>query len=162
VVPHLALNYSLRTDRFFELVSSRPARLAGALGFTIKAGASTGTRRAALVAVGSAAASHVASTAVSRLIERNRPRRSLWDVKRADDSFPSSHSASAFGLATGLAGIAPTLRAPLFVAAALVGLSRVWLREHYVTDVFGGSLIGVAAGTLVARQIRAPDEPPWP
>jgi membrane-associated phospholipid phosphatase len=42
----------------------------------------------------------------------------------------------------------------LLVAAALVGFSRIYLAQHFLTDVLAGSLIGVAGGLLCAYLAR--------
>ncbi|MEI7733818.1 MAG: phosphatase PAP2 family protein [Ferruginibacter sp.] len=65
-------------------------------------------------------------------------------------SFPSGHTTSAFALATVLAvhfknkftGII------LFIAAALVGYSRVYLAQHFPVDVLFGAFIGISFATL--------------
>lgn len=63
-------------------------------------------------------------------------------------SFPSGHTAAAFSAATGLtlatkkAGVG----IPVFIAAALMGFTRVYLHVHYCTDVIGGAVAGVVYG----------------
>jgi membrane-associated phospholipid phosphatase len=65
-------------------------------------------------------------------------------------SFPSGHTTSAFALATVLAvhfknkltGII------LFIAAALVGYSRVYLAQHFPIDVLFGAFIGICFATI--------------
>lgn len=65
-------------------------------------------------------------------------------------SFPSGHTTSAFALATVLAvhfknkftGII------LFIAAALVGYSRIYLAQHFPVDVLVGAFIGISFATL--------------
>ena len=65
-------------------------------------------------------------------------------------SFPSGHTTSAFALATVLAvhfknkftGII------LFIAAALVGYSRIYLAQHFPVDVLFGAFIGITFATL--------------
>jgi len=61
-------------------------------------------------------------------------------------SFPSAHTATAFGLATVLAWRYPRGAAMFFVLAALAGLQRVQARDHFVSDVFVGAAIGVLCG----------------
>jgi undecaprenyl-diphosphatase len=90
-----------------------------------------------------------------------------------DGSFPSGHAAGSFCVAAFVAlalpvawpqsaGRARITSVALFIVAALVALSRVYLGAHFPGDVFGGavigSLVGVVAGTLyVVREHRNGD-----
>lgn len=56
-------------------------------------------------------------------------------------SFPSGHSAVAFGLALSIGLIWPRWRAPLLCFASAVAASRVVLNAHYLADVLGGALV---------------------
>lgn len=64
---------------------------------------------------------------------------------RGYDSFPSGHTASAFTLFFFLILIAKneSVRITLFFTAILVGLSRVYLIQHFARDIYVGSLFGV-------------------
>lgn len=72
-------------------------------------------------------------------------------------SFPSGHTTSAFALATVLAvhfknkftGIL------LFIAAALVGYSRIYLAAHFPADVLAGAGIGIVFATISIVFINA-------
>lgn len=63
----------------------------------------------------------------------------------ASQSFPSGHSASAFALFLCLSFFSRKtyLQLIYFFLALLVGYSRIYLSEHFLTDVMGGSGIGV-------------------
>ncbi len=69
-------------------------------------------------------------------------------------SFPSGHTATAFGFAMGAGQELPALASPLLAMAAFVGFSRVHTALHYPSDVVAGALIGVGVG-LVGRRIGA-------
>ena len=73
-----------------------------------------------------------------------------------DDDFqslPSSHTASAFALASVLAKRSDTPYAPLgyYGLATLVGLARIYQDEHWTSDVIVGALVGELAGRLVVH-----------
>ena len=64
-------------------------------------------------------------------------------------SFPSGHTQTAFTLATALAILFPRWRIPLFVIAVAVGLSRVILVSHYLSDVIAGAGIGIIGALTI-------------
>ena len=65
-------------------------------------------------------------------------------------SFPSGHSASSFAAATVFAFALPRRRARwLWLLAALIAGSRVYIGVHYPLDVVAGAGVGVAIGWLV-------------
>lgn len=68
-----------------------------------------------------------------------------------EHSFPSGHTTAAFALATVLTFITPDKRWSVFyfLMAVMVGYSRIYLGQHFPADVFAGSLIAVAACTLL-------------
>jgi membrane protein DedA with SNARE-associated domain len=89
---------------------------------------------------------HIAKTAV----DRPRPANALVDT--AGQSYPSAHAAYAFAwvaialvLTRTLPGLARTTAAIIagVVLAVAIGLTRVYLRAHYLSDVVGGA--GLAA-----------------
>ena len=61
-------------------------------------------------------------------------------------SFPSGHAAMSFAGATFLALAAPRLAPALFVLAAAVAYSRVYVGVHYPLDVVAGAALGAAVG----------------
>jgi undecaprenyl-diphosphatase len=109
---------------------------------------------------------YVSVQATKAAVDRPRPSAAL--VSTSGSSFPSAHAAysTAWVAAAVVASemLALTRRAALVMAAvaitALVGLSRIYLRAHYWSDVAGGWGIGfgifgtAAAIGLVVAQIR--------
>ena len=59
-----------------------------------------------------------------------------------DPSFPSAHTLYAFMMATLLSARFPRYRALFYVAAGLIGWTRIYLGVHFPTDVAGGALLG--------------------
>jgi len=66
-----------------------------------------------------------------------------------DHSFPSGHAATSFACATILAWAAPKLAVPLYVLAAAIAFSRVYVGVHYPIDVLAGALLGVLVATAL-------------
>ena len=69
-------------------------------------------------------------------------------------SFPSSHASNMFALAAFLFYNYSRLGILCFVAAALVGYSRIYQGSHYPIDVLGGALWGVLIGFLGAAAVQ--------
>lgn len=72
----------------------------------------------------------------------------------ADGSFPSGHTAAAFGAATAAFCCNKRIGSILYIMAALMGVSRLYFAVHFPTDVIGGIVIGVAAG-IISYKISA-------
>jgi undecaprenyl-diphosphatase len=61
-------------------------------------------------------------------------------------SFPSGHTMTAFAIATSLSLFYPSLTAGLFFCAVSIGISRILLGMHFLSDVIAGAAIGVGLG----------------
>ena len=96
-----------------------------------------------------------------------RPLRLLHDMARAvplmegrdsySNSFPSGHTSTAFTFALLLAYLVRH-RFAMFVfplLAFLVGYSRVYLAQHFVTDVVAGTVIGIVSSDLALVSYEA-------
>lgn len=64
-------------------------------------------------------------------------------------SFPSGHSATAFSVAIVIATLYPRWRFAAFFAAALIAFSRIFLAQHYISDVIAGSFLGILSSILL-------------
>ncbi|HSE94930.1 MAG TPA: phosphatase PAP2 family protein [Methylomirabilota bacterium] len=83
--------------------------------------------------------------------------------RRNLNSFPSGHATTAFTVAVALTAVAPGRRRLWLGVASGIGVSRVALNAHFLSDVVGGGLIGWWAGQvgldLVARLDRRTRRP---
>jgi undecaprenyl-diphosphatase len=102
--------------------------------------------------------SNLIVTGIKYAVGRDRPPAVILDPEPlmevpTTSSFPSGHAATSFACAVVLSRIAPRLTIPLFVLAALIAFSRVYVGVHYPFDVLAGSLLGVALGLTVATAL---------
>ncbi|TWI38268.1 phosphatase PAP2 family protein [Paracoccus sulfuroxidans] len=74
-------------------------------------------------------------------------------------SMPSGHTTTAMTVAFSLAAFFPRLRAPLITIAALVGLSRVVLGVHWVSDVLAGTWLAYI--TVTVTSLKKPRSSPF-
>ena len=89
------------------------------------------------------------------IFRRRRPQGEWGSIYRMTDphSFPSGHAARAFLIAALVVAWGPLWLVPIIVLwAPLVALARVAMGLHYLSDIVGGALLGLAAA-LVAVQI---------
>lgn len=69
----------------------------------------------------------------------------------AYQSFPSGHTTTAVGLALALGIVYPRARGLFFSLAVLVGLHRVCVGAHYLSDVFAGAALGYLVSMACCR-----------
>jgi membrane-associated phospholipid phosphatase len=96
--------------------------------------------------------------AVKLLVRRKRPEGEWGKFYRSTDphSFPSGHAVRAVMLAVVVLGLGPLwLGMVLLVWAPLVGLARVAMGVHYLSDVIAGMVLGLVIGGVVLLIIRS-------
>lgn len=73
----------------------------------------------------------------------------------SDYSFPSGHTTAAFSMMFFLSLITPNKFAKVFLAvfAAFMGLSRIYLVQHFLIDIIAGSIIGISVTLIIYRLI---------
>ncbi|MBP7560991.1 MAG: phosphatase PAP2 family protein [Armatimonadetes bacterium] len=77
------------------------------------------------------------------------------DGSKSNDSFPSGHTSLAFSAATVLADEYPSLRPLWYAFAAGVGITRVVLNRHRLSDVIAGAVVGTWAALTVLDTDRS-------
>jgi undecaprenyl-diphosphatase len=102
---------------------------------------------------------------IKQSVKRPRPFRRLPGlanliVPQDAFSFPSGHTAGAFLVAAIISYCHPPCLMPAYFWASLVGISRIYLRVHYPTDVVIGACLGflsARAGLFAANYICLPN-----
>jgi undecaprenyl-diphosphatase len=132
------------------------------LGAVAAFGKKTG-RRIALAGLVALAVGFVSSELIKDLTMRPRPFVMLDEVRLLMSAphsyaFPSGHTTSAFGAASGTVLAARRLlrRVPLWgwamlLLAAAISYSRIYVGVHWPTDVAAGVILGLASGWAGAR-----------
>ena len=98
----------------------------------------------------------IGQLALKNLFSRPRPCQideafALLVARPSSSSFPSTHSAWAFGAATAIFMQHRKMGVAAYVVAALIGFSRLYMFLHFPTDVLFGMVLGIALGVLAHR-----------
>ena len=113
-----------------------------------------GTRRAGIsVVIAYMAVYLLGQIILKQLISRPRPCQidqafALLVARPSSSSFPSTHSAWAFGAATAIFMRHRKLGSAAYAVAALIAFSRLYMFLHFPTDVLFGAAMGMALGVL--------------
>jgi membrane-associated phospholipid phosphatase len=168
--------FDLRADQLLERVRGNPVAdavfvaasalgdfsliwhlVGGVRGLTTEERAQEAFELAALLGVESL----LVNQGVKRLFRRTRPTETgdaRYEVRKpSTSSFPSGHASAGFFAATVLTSMSGRRMAPIWYGlAAVVALSRPYVRIHHASDVLGGAALGLALGKIaVAGRNRA-------
>lgn len=111
---------------------------------------------ALVLALTIAAADQTSAKLLKPLVQRPRPSATLEDSRplfgvRGSYSFPSVHATNSFAAALVIDAVFPGRRVAFLAAAGLVSYSRVYVGDHWPSDVIAGALLGALIGWLGRR-----------
>jgi undecaprenyl-diphosphatase len=98
------------------------------------------------------------SVGLKALFDRERPQFRYPEPKPLlhsahDGAFPSGHAATSFAAATILSFAFPKLAPYLYILAAAVSFSRVYVGVHYPLDIVGGAVLGLLVAIALRRLV---------
>lgn len=143
------------TEAWDKAGKAMPAVLVGAAAGAVAFGDAR-MQNIGIISLESVVGAAALSMATKRLVGRARPHEELgqWSraLKRSDASFPSNHSAMAFAAVT---PFAQEYDVPwLYGLAAAGSLGRSAGRQHWVSDVVAGGVLGYAVGSWLWQAQR--------
>lgn len=106
--------------------------------------------------VGALAVNTVIAEGLKYAVNRERPYEKFpllihpYDASEKGQSFPSGHTSEAFAMAASLSIECKRwyVVVPAYAYATAVGYSRLYLGEHYPTDVLAGAAVGIGSAYL--------------
>jgi membrane-associated phospholipid phosphatase len=136
--------------------NNAPIVLAGAAAGAVLFG-DAGMQNIGLISLESIAGAAALSIGVKHVVGRARPfeEKGSWSrtTTKSDASFPSNHAAAAFAAVT---PFAQEYDAPwLYGLAAVSSLGRAASRQHWVSDVVAGGVVGYAVGSWLWQTQRS-------
>jgi membrane-associated phospholipid phosphatase len=142
-------------DAWGNVGKAMPVALAAGAGAAVAFGDSR-MQNIGIISLQSIAASGGLSMVTKRVVKRTRPGEGEGicgcTAKPSDDSFPSNHAAVAFAAVT---PFAQEYDAPwLYGLAVVSAMGRVADRQHWVSDVVAGGLVGYAIGSWLWQAQR--------
>lgn len=142
-------------QKWDDVGKTMPLVLAGAAASAVAFGDAR-MQNMGIISMESIAAAATVSTATKRIVGRARPieEAGQWGhtANRSNASFPSNHSTVAFAAVT---PFAQEYDAPwLYGVAAIGSLARTAGRQHWVSDVVAGGVLGYAMGSWLWQSQR--------
>jgi membrane-associated phospholipid phosphatase len=150
---------SSRWNTLGKMSSATPLVLAGATGLFWWGAAGDVASDTAWTAIKSAALALGVGTATKYAVGRARPEAGLgehhfsgFNQGAANSSFPSSHMSVSFALVT------PFARKYdadwLYAVAGITSFGRMQQRQHFISDIVAGALLGYGVGSLLSDRFR--------
>lgn len=130
------------------------------------------TRRArgalalAVLALTIAVSDQVSVKGIKAIVNRPRPSVALADTRplfgvRHSHSFPSVHAVNFAAAVPIVATVFPSAAIPAIAVAALVSFSRIYVGDHWPSDVAGGALLGIILGLLGRKAFLRLEQNMW-
>jgi len=106
-----------------------------------------------------AVSDQVSAKGIKPIFRRQRPSVELVDTRplfgvRHSWSFPSNHAVNFTAAIPIVAAVFPAATVPAVVVAAAVSFSRIYVGDHWPSDVLGGILLGLYIGLLGRKALR--------
>jgi undecaprenyl-diphosphatase len=100
------------------------------------------------------------NTLLKYAVQRDRPPTIILDPEPlmevpTTSSFPSGHTSTSFACAYVISRLAPRLTVFVFVLAALIGFSRIYVGVHYPLDVLAGAVLGLLVAKALLMLLEA-------
>ena len=100
-----------------------------------------------------AASDQLSSKVLKPIFQRPRPSAALADTRplfgiRGTYSFPSTHAANFFAAAPVVGAVFPPASIAALGLAVAVSLSRIYVGDHYPSDVIAGAILGILVGLM--------------
>ena len=106
-----------------------------------------------ILALTIASSDQMASKVLKPMVARTRPSVELPEARpffgvRHSWAFPSAHAANFFAAAPIVGAVIPQAGIAAYVVAGAVSISRVYVGDHWPSDVLGGAALGLLLGFL--------------
>ena len=93
-------------------------------------------------------------------VQRDRPPAVVLDPEPlvgvpTTSSFPSGHTSTRFACAYVISRLAPRLTVFVYVLAALIGFSRIYVGVHFPLDVLAGAVLGLVVARALLMLLEA-------
>ncbi|HTL99487.1 MAG TPA: phosphatase PAP2 family protein [Candidatus Omnitrophota bacterium] len=112
-----------------------------------------------ILALAIACSDQLSSKVLKPIVGRTRPSVELADARplfgvRHSRSFPSSHAVNFFTAAPIVGYVFPEARVAAYVVAGAVAFSRVYVGDHWPSDVLAGAALGLLLGFLWRKALK--------